>query len=89
MANPLNVACAANAWTKVTTSQTAGSIINKKTNVSYMITTRDTGQAAPTLSSEGRRAFISGPVESFSYAATRDVYIFAHGSVAGLVEVTV
>jgi hypothetical protein len=89
MANPLNVVCTAGAWTKVITSKTNGSIINQKSTVSYSITTRDTTDAAPTVPAEGRRAFVCGPEEGLSDTASRDVYIFVHGDVDGLVEVTV
>lgn len=87
MANPVNVTCTKDAWTKVITAKTAGTIINKNTIVNYIITTRATGQPAPTLTNEGRRAFVGCVQEVFSSSDSTDVYIYAMGR-AGLVEVT-
>lgn len=88
MANPVLVPCPAGAWTKVIDGQTNGSIIMKFNIAIYSITTRDAGDAAPTLPNEGRSAFAKCATEFLTDTASRDVYIYCH-NVAGSVEVTV
>lgn len=50
---PSIVSCPVDAWTKVATNVTAGMIYVKNSGPIYLQSWRETGEAAPTLESEG------------------------------------
>jgi hypothetical protein len=87
MATPVIVACPAGAWTKVATNVQTGFIHKMKTapNV-YLQTYRDTGDAPPTLRTEGVEAFVDEPTEAISAVAGIDIYLWVD-DVAGRVRV--
>lgn len=79
MANPVLVTCTKDTWVKVATNVTVGQV-HKMTEApaQYNHTYRDTGEAAPTLKSEGVQIFIKNE-NSIPIAAEAgiDVYIMA------------
>lgn len=85
MANPLNVACAANAWTKVATAVTTGHVEIVKDTTHHEVTYRLTGGPAPTVAGEG--TFVDEWVE-IAHSAAVDVYVWANKN-AGEVRVYV
>jgi len=81
MANPAMKTLAVNAWEKVATNVTAGSIKRFSTNPNkYLETYRMTGGTPPTDSSEGVEMFLNGNSEQIAAAAGIDVYIMAVGT---------
>ena len=86
MANPILVACAKNAWTKVATNVQTGFIHKVKGINGYLQTYRDTTDPAPTLITQGVVAFENSGTESINATAGIDVYIWAQGA-AGSVRV--
>ena len=87
MANPVFVTCAKNVWTKVATNVQTG-FVHKVGGASngYLHAYRDTGDAAPTLETEGVDAFENSITESILATAGIDVYIFSQKA-AGKVRV--
>ena len=87
MANPVLVACAKGAWTKVATNVQTG-FIHKVSGApnGYLQTYRDTGDAAPTLETQGVVAFENSGTEAILATAGIDVYIWAQNA-AGEVRV--
>jgi hypothetical protein len=87
MGNPVLVACAKDSWTKVATNVQTGFIqqVSGAPN-GYLQTYRDTGDAAPTLETQGVVAFEKDITEPISATAGIDVYIWAHRA-AGSVRV--
>lgn len=87
MADPVFVDLPADTWVKVATSVISGQIRRKDLRPTYLQTYRDTGEAAPTLKSEGVRAFDEfpnrEPIESINLI---DVYLYSEG-IAGRVRV--
>lgn len=83
MADPVIVACAAGAWTKIATAVTIGQVHVKDTDAAYLHTYRMTGQPAPVAQSEGVAFTGSVPIESVDDI---DVYVWAAGA-AGSVRV--
>lgn len=88
MADPIEVPCPADTWTKVATDVLAGQVHRKLTRTAYLQTYRLTGGAAPTLQDEGVPAFPGGAPEQINTEQPIDVYIFAIGK-AGNVRVDV
>lgn len=85
MANPVITACPVNVWTKVATNVTSGQIHIKDTRPGvYLHTYRTSGEAAPTLQTEG--VAIPGPSIPIQATAGIDIYIWPTG-VAGSVRV--
>ena len=76
MANPVFVTCTKGVWTKVATNVITG-FVHKNTTIQsqYLQTYKLTGQAAPTLISEGVRAFENSLKEAISATVAIDVYI--------------
>lgn len=90
MANPSTVACPAGQWTKVATNVNSGVLWKKSSKpFGYWYTYRETGQAAPTLFSEGVPIF-RGPNKDSEIinASAIDIYIWAK-ALAGSVRVDV
>ena len=78
MANPLEVTCLAGQWTKVATNVTSGSISKKVVSSSrFLQTYKMTGQAAPTLISDG--VAFDDPSETILASSAIDVYIWVVG----------
>lgn len=77
MPNPVFVNCPKNVWTKVATNVNAG-FIHKVYLIpySYLQTYRLTGEAAPTLKSDGVMAFEHSITEEISATAGIDVYLY-------------
>jgi hypothetical protein len=87
MANPAIVACPADTWTKVATNVQVGNVWLMNTNPAlYLQTYRLTGEAAPTLKSEGVR--VNQPGTDIDSSPGIDVYIYAVKN-AGSVRVDV
>lgn len=82
MANPVFVDCPANTWTLVATAVFSGQLWRARTSVNYLHTYRETGDPAPTESSEGMKIFQDGEpdFEPISSSNSIDVYIYAIGS---------
>lgn len=84
MADPVIIACPVGEWTPVAINKTTGVVHILKTDVdNYLQTYRDTGEAAPTLISEG--VPFDTPLV-ISASAPIDVYIWCMGE-AGSVRV--
>ena len=79
MADPVEVACTKDSWTKVATNKQTGFVhqVSGAPN-GYLITYRDTGNAAPTLETEGVVAFENSITEPVTALAGIDVYIWPH-----------
>ena len=78
MANPVIVAVPAGVFTKVATNVTTGQIHRLLTSPAlYLQTYRLTGEAAPTLKSEGALAFELSHVENISASVAIDIYLWA------------
>jgi hypothetical protein len=75
MANPVIVACPADAWTKVATNVTAGNVYVLDQSVEYLSTYRMTTDPAPTARTEGIK--LDPPGQPISAAAGIDVYVYA------------
>lgn len=87
MAIPVFEDCPAGEWTIVATNVTVGQIhMITLTPGLYQQTYRDTGEAAPTLESDGVPAFPGGEPLAISADAPIDVYIWPKGA-AGRVRV--
>ncbi len=87
MADPLVVACPENTWTKIVTNVTNGMVhLLTASRGIYLQTYRQTGEAAPTLASEGVRIFDNEA--EISSDSNIDVYIYCQGE-AGSVRVDV
>lgn len=87
MADPAFIDCPADQWTKVATNVVTGQIWRANSSPNkYLQTYRDTGEAAPTLSSEGMPAFNDEGVVQISALMGIDVYIYPMGR-AGRVRV--
>jgi len=85
--DPLIVVCAKNAWTKVATDVISGSVHKKSYEPQeYLQTYRVTGNAAPTVLTDGIWAFKNNEPEAISATSGIDVYIYALTS-AGSVRV--
>lgn len=83
MADPVIVACPADAWTKVATNVTSGQVHIKNYNpANYLQTYRDTGGTAPTDPEEGVQ--VSGQSIPIAATAGIDVYIMAQGAVGSV-----
>lgn len=78
MANPnFPVNTAGGQWTLVATGVTYGTIY-KMLQGTYLHTRRDSGEAAPTLRSEGVKAFINVPdSEPIGHPDPSDIYIWS------------
>ena len=78
--NPVPVSCTADTWTKVATSVKSG-MIHKLTKIDtkYLQTFRLTGEAAPTLKSEGVVVFENSSSATISSTVDIDVYIYSIG----------
>lgn len=78
MANPVYpVNVVKDGWRKVATSVVTGTIYKMKTDTTYLQTYRLTGEAAPTLRTEGVRLFQEFPdMERISSPAPIDVYVW-------------
>lgn len=87
MANPVITACPADTWTKVATNVYRGQVhlISFSPN-KYLHTYRDTGEAAPSASTEGVPVSDSSLPIIADSTEPIDVYIYAIG-VAGSVRV--
>ena len=85
MPNPAIIPCPADAWTKVATNVTTGQIHRLSVALgNYLQTYRLTGEAAPSVISEGVSAFVGGQSEVISNTEAIDIYIYpvrAAGSV--------
>lgn len=87
MANPVIVACPANAWTKAATNVQVGNIWLMNTDPgAYLQTYRLTGEAAPTEKSEG--VLVPHPGMAIDSSPAIDVYVYAVND-AGSVRVDV
>ena len=84
MPNPVIVPCPKKAWTKIATDVVAGNIHLIDTRATYLQTYRETGDAAPTLVTEG--VAISPPGVPISAVSGIDVYIWCERA-AGSVRV--
>jgi len=89
MANPLNVSCPANVWTKVLTNVTEGQIKKRLTTPNvYLSTYRMVtipAQPAPTLRSQGTPIFIESNSEKVENVAAINVYIYPVGAAGSVV----
>lgn len=87
MATPVFVPCTKNAWTKVATNVQTG-FVHKVSHApnTYLQTYRDTGDAAPTLRTDGVELFAESVTEDIFAIAGIDVYVWADGD-AGKVRV--
>ena len=90
MADPLVVACAENAWTKVATNVIIGMLWRMTTSAKYQQTFRLTGTAAPTDLLDSVPIFRNeeSDYEKIEAPAGIDVYIYCTGD-AGKVRVDV
>jgi hypothetical protein len=87
MADPLVIAIPENTWTKVATNVTNGMVhLLTASRGIYLQTYRLTGEAAPTLVSEGVRIFDNEA--EISSESSIDVYIYCQGE-AGSVRVDI
>ncbi len=79
MSNPVFVDCPANTWTKVATNVVVGQIWRVLTTPKYLNTYRTTGDAAPTLRSDGTPIFVTGEPDHEKIEANTgiDVYIYS------------
>jgi hypothetical protein len=84
MANPNDVTCTANAWTKVATGITDANIEIVKDTVNHYFTYKLTAQGAPV--GLGTEKFVDEWISIHNTDAI-DVYVYAKGSVDGLVRV--
>jgi len=85
MANPTNVTCTADTWTKVATNVVTGVIWKKDSSPDYLQTYRETGGDAPTNLDDAVKT-LEGNSEFISSSDPIDVYIYAVGD-DGLVRV--
>jgi hypothetical protein len=81
MANPLIVDCPKEVWTKVATDVVTGQVHKKSEEPElYLHTYRLTGEAAPTIRTEGVEIFIYENLsENISALAGIDVYVMPIG----------
>ena len=88
MTNPVITAVAAGGWVKVATNVTCVGAMPLK-QLPYMYTYRDTGDPAPTLTTEGAKLPAVG--RSFSSPTAFDLYIWCTdaGGTAGSIRVDV
>jgi hypothetical protein len=86
MADPIVVACAADAWTKVLTNVTTATIFEKETDIDYMWTFVDTGNPAPTTFAKALPFPKTGM--RISNSTGIDVYIWCPAGDAGNIWVT-
>lgn len=86
MANPVFVTCPADEWKKVATNVQTGFVHRFSGANGYLQAYRDTGDAPPTLESQGVVVFELSGTESILATAGIDVYIWAQGA-AGKVRV--
>lgn len=81
MANPAIVACPQDAWTKIATNVTTGTIHRKlKSPNLYLQTYRDTGDAAPTTIADAVPILVGGEQAEISASVSIDVYIYPVGA---------
>ena len=87
MATPVFVTCTKDTWKKVATNVQTGFVhkVSHAPNM-YLQTYRDTGDAAPTLRTDGVELFAKGITEDIFAIAGIDVYVWADGD-AGKVRV--
>ena len=77
MTNPIFVDCPAGEWTKVATNIISGQIHRVSlVPYGYLQSYKDTGDAAPTLKSEGVVAFEQSNLESILALSGIDVYLY-------------
>lgn len=90
MANPVWVDCISGQWIKVATAVTSG-VVHKHETIAaqYLQTYKLTGEAAPTLITEGVRAFEGKLIEEIGHSVAIDVYIWVVGDIDGRVRVDV
>jgi len=89
MANPTFIDIPEGEWTKVIDANTSGIITLIETNPNKILYARkDTGETAPTLTSEGTPIFIGSIREEFSAKQLSDAYLWPIGG-SSRVEVDV
>ena len=86
MSNPVFIACPADQWTKIATGVTAGMIHKINVEPHMLQTYRDTGDAAPTIRSDGVPVFTKEYHEEIKSGQAIDVYLWSDG-LAGNVRV--
>jgi hypothetical protein len=74
MSNPVDVPLAANTWVLVAENVTTGNIYKTKNVRSYIFTTRETGDPAPTDNTKSARAFRGADRCEISSLTAIDVY---------------
>lgn len=78
MANPAFVDCTENTWTLIATNVVTGNVRKITNGPTYLHTYRETGDPAPTLSTEGVLIFVEEEslYEPISATSGIDVYIY-------------
>ena len=86
MSNPIFIDCPEGAWTKIATAVITGFVHRKNHIPKYLQTYKQTGEAAPTLLSDGVGLFLEFNTEEITDSNPIDVYIWCTGA-AGRVRV--
>ncbi len=80
MSNPVFIDCPAGAWTPIAIAVVTGFVHRKDHSPTYLQTFKQTGEAAPTLLSDGVGLFLESNVEEISSNSLVDVYVWCVGA---------